>query len=59
MGEIISGIVFASIMVLLLARDQVFMFLALREVRKMAATLPEKDREKWINAALASLDSSK
>ena len=39
---------------LLLSVPQIFILLALREIRKMAATLPEKDRERWLNDSLAS-----
>lgn len=35
---------------------QLSLWLIMREVRLMGAALPEKDRERWINAALASID---
>lgn len=34
---------------------QIFVLVALREIRKAAEAMPERDRERWYNEAVASL----
>lgn len=58
LGAILSGIIVLAVFVLFAAGNQIFILLALREVRKMAATIPEKDREAWINAVLNSMNDA-
>jgi len=59
MEALVAGLVFLSVVVLVLAGDQIFILMALREIRKMAATIPEKNREQWLNEALNSMGDAK
>lgn len=48
-GIIIGGPLFLAVFAMCLYPEAIFLIFAMREIRKMAALLPEKDRERWMD----------
>lgn len=56
---IAAMIVAGCLLVILMFPETWILLLGMREIRKMAETLPEADRERWINEQSSGLVKSK